>query len=84
MYCGGMSEWNYTQCSQPFSSQADAEKYLRDKDFAGYVLKRLDGYTAVCPTYPEGFYPDAVTVSEIDNSRCELRRHGATPAPSCC
>ena len=79
-----MSEWNYTQCSQPFTSQADAEQYLRDKDFAGYVLKRLDGYTAVCPTYPEGFYPDAVTVSEIDNSRRELRRHGATPAPSCC
>ena len=84
MYCWGMSEWNYTQCSQPFPSQADAEQYLRDKDFAGYVLKRLDGYTAVCPTYPEGFYPDAVTVSEIDNSRRELRRHGATPAPSCC
>lgn len=84
MYCGAMSEWNYTQCSQPFTSQADAEQYLRDKDFAGYVLKRLDGYTAVCPTYPEGYYPDANTVAEIENSRGALRESHSTSTPQCC
>lgn len=84
MYSGGMSEWNYTKCSKPFESQTDAETYMREKDFAGYVLKRLDGYTAVCPTYPEGYYPDAVTVSEIDNSEGELRKSHPTTARQCC
>ena len=84
MYCGGMSEWNYTQCSQPFTSQADAEQYLRDKDFAGYVLKRLDGYTAVCPTYPEGYYPDAKKVLEVENSKNELRAERSSLPVNCC
>lgn len=39
------------------------------KDFEGSILAREDGtYTAVCPTYPEGYYPDAVTVEVIDKS----------------
>lgn len=84
MYCGCMSEWNYTKCSKPFESRAEAEKYMREKDFAGYVLKRLDGYTAVCPTYPEGYYPDAVTVAAIDNSLGELRTEASNTTPSCC
>lgn len=84
MYSGGMSEWNYTKCSKPFESQADAETYMREKDFAGYVLKRLDGYTAVCPTYPEGYYPDAVAVSEIENSQGELRNSHPTATRQCC
>lgn len=84
MYSGGMSEWNYTKCSKPFESQAEAETYLNERDFAGYVLKRLHGYTAVCPTYPEGYYPDAVTVSEIDNAAGELGAAKATATTQCC
>ena len=56
---------------------------MREKDFAGYVLKRLDGYTAVCPTYPEGYYTDAVTVAAIDNSLGELQTESANTRPGC-
>ena len=52
-----MSEWNYTKCAKPFESEEEALGYLQDKDFAGYVLKRDHGYAAVCPTYPDGYYP---------------------------
>lgn len=79
-----MSEWNYTKCAKPFESQQEAEDYLREKDFAGYVLKRDIGYTAVCPTYPEGYYPDATTVSEVDNSSLELRAQKNLLNQNCC
>ncbi len=37
------------------------------KKFKGSILAREDGnFTAVCPTYPEGYYPDAVTVEVIE------------------
>ena len=40
-----------------------------EKDFKGQILAREDGtFTAVCPTYPEGYYPDAVTVEVIDDN----------------
>ena len=42
---------------------------MLSKDFAGWILKRENGFAAVCPTYPEGFYPDAVVVAEIENSK---------------
>jgi hypothetical protein len=80
-----MSEWNYTKCAKPFESETDALEYMKSKDLAGYVLKRDLGYTAVCPTYPEGFYPDAVLVSEIDNSKAELAAsRKSLPLTSCC
>jgi len=60
-----MSEWNYTKCTKPFESEEDALQYMQTKDFAGYVLKRDRGYAAVCPAYPEGFYPDAKVDQEI-------------------
>ena len=42
---------------------------MLEKDFKGQILAREDGtFTAVCPTYPEGYYPDAVTVEVIDDS----------------
>ena len=56
---------------------------MREKDFAGDVLQRLDGYTAVCPTYPEGYSPDAVTVAAIDNSLGELQTESANTRPGC-
>lgn len=62
-----MSEWNYTQCAKPFASQDDAREFMLNKGFAGQILLRdHGGYTAVCPTYPEGYYPDAVSVETID------------------
>ena len=59
-----MSEWNYTKCSKPFNSIKEALDYMITNSFDGQVLERSNGYSAVCPTYPEGFYPDAVPVAE--------------------
>ena len=62
-----MSEWNYTKCAKPFATQGDAREFMINKGFAGKILLRDHGdYTAVCPTYPEGYYPDAVSVETID------------------
>ncbi|MBA66322.1 MAG: hypothetical protein CL756_00165 [Chloroflexi bacterium] len=58
-----MSEWNYTKCSKPFESVEDALEFMISRSFEGQVLQRTKGYTAVCPSYPEGFYPDAVPVA---------------------
>lgn len=64
-----MSEWNYTKCAKPFSSQDEAREFMVSKGFAGQILKRDNGgFTAVCPTYPEGYYPDAVSVETIDDA----------------
>ncbi len=80
-----MSEWNYTQCSKPFDSEAEAIEYMKSRDFAGWVLKRDSGYAAVCPTYPEGYYPDAVVVAELDNSKRELAKATrGLPLSNCC
>lgn len=67
-----MSEWNYTKCSKPFTSVEDARNFMVEKNFEGQILAREDGtFTAVCPTYPEGYYPDAVKVEEVKNtSQC--------------
>ena len=85
MYADSMSEWNYTKCAKPFESREAALSYMQERDFAGYVLKRNRGYTAVCPTYPEGYYPDASVVAEIENSKNELRSlKRSLPMASCC
>ena len=61
-----MSEWNYTSCSKPFGSVEEATDFMCEKKYDGMILLREDGsYTAVCPTYPEGFYKDAVLVKEL-------------------
>jgi hypothetical protein len=57
---------------------------MKSKDLAGYVLKRETGYSAVCPTYPEGFYPDAILVTEIENSKAELEKERKSPPISNC
>ena len=80
-----MSEWNYTKCSKPFESEAEAIEYMKSRDFAGWVLKRDSGYAAVCPTYPEGYYPDAIVVAELDNSKRELAKATrGLPLSNCC
>ncbi|MEY4989915.1 MAG: hypothetical protein RIS08_141 [Actinomycetota bacterium] len=80
-----MSEWNYTKCSKPFQSEAEAIEYMKSRDFAGWVLKRDSGYAAVCPTYPEGYYPDAIVVAELDNSKRELAKATrGLPLSNCC
>jgi len=58
-----MSEWNYTKCSKPFESVEDALEFMVSRSFEGQVLQRTHGYTAVCPTYPDGYYPDATPVA---------------------
>ena len=58
-----MSEWNYTKCSKLFESIDEALEYMITNSFDGQVLQRTEGYSAVCPTYPEGFYPDATPVA---------------------
>ena len=53
-----------------------------NKEFKGSILAREDGtFTAVCPTYPEGYYPDAVTVEVIDDSALKKL---ATLSTDCC
>jgi len=84
MYSGGMSEWNYTKCAKPFQSEAEAEVFMSERDFAGYLLKRADGYAAVCPTYPDGYYADAVVVREVENKAGELAAAKAEASISCC
>lgn len=85
MYSGSMSEWNYTKCAKPFESEAEAIKYMTQKDFAGYVLKREVGFSAVCPTYPEGYYPDATVVANVENSKLELKALAkGVPLAACC
>ena len=73
MYGGTMSEWNYTKCAKPFESLEAAEVFMEEKDFAGHILEREAGYTAVCPTYPDGYYPDAKLVKSRENSKGELK-----------
>ena len=58
-----MSEWNYTKCAKPFTSEEDALEFMVSQSYDGQVLKRNEGYSAVCPTYPDGFYPDATPVA---------------------
>jgi len=84
MYSGGMSEWNYTKCAKPFQSKAEADVFMSERDFAGYLLKRADGYAAVCPTYPNGYYPDAMVVREVENKAGELAVAKAEASISCC
>lgn len=82
-----MSEWNYTKCAKPFESLEQAREFMRTKDFAGHILKREAGFAAVCPTYPDGYYPDAVLVESHDNSKGELADQNRTislQVSSCC
>ena len=67
-----MSAWNYTKCAKPFESEEAAREFMVRKDFAGHILKRENGYAAVCPTYPDGYYPDATLVASFENSKGEL------------
>ena len=61
-----MSEWNYTKCAKPFSSIEQAREYMLSRGFEGQILSRESGgYTAVCPTYPDGYYPDATPVETV-------------------
>lgn len=71
-----MSEWNYTKCAKPFESVEAARTFMIEKDFAGHILKRDTGYAAVCPTYPDGYYPDAELIESRDNSAGELLAWG--------
>ncbi len=57
-------------------------------DFAGHVLKRNNGYAAVCPAYPDGYYSDAVLVLSRDNEKRELsstaKQLPISSASDCC
>lgn len=83
MYALNMSEWNYTKCAKPFDSAQSAKEYLLAKDFAGHILRET-GYSAVCPTYPQGYYPDAVLVESVENSLGELKAQSPATTSSCC
>jgi hypothetical protein len=73
-----VTEWNYTKCAEPFSTQEEARKFMVTRGFGGHILKRdHGGFTAVCPTYPEGHYPDAVVVESVDEAQ-----NTATNAPN--
>ncbi|MDP7007089.1 MAG: hypothetical protein QGG57_02725 [Candidatus Poseidoniia archaeon] len=80
-----MSEWNYTSCSKPFDSVEEALEFMQARKFSGQVLKRTEEYTAVCPTYPEGYYPDAVSVaSYAPESGVTLAADEGEATADCC
>lgn len=55
------------RCTKAFESVDEARDFMLSKDYDGHVLLRGDGtYTAVCPTYPDGFYPDATIVATVE------------------
>ena len=69
------NDWDISRCSKPFCCKEDAEEYIQAKNFEGMVLELNDGsIQAVCPTYPEGFYPQAKVLSTIGSSEscCEI------------
>ena len=79
-----MSEWNYTKCAKPFSSVDEAREYMMSRGFEGQILARDNGgYTAVCPTYPEGFYPDAIPVETV-TGHAPPTLPVIQPAEACC
>lgn len=79
-----MSEWNYTKCAKPFSSVEEAREYMMSRGFEGHILARDNGgYTAVCPTYPEGFYPDAIPVETVTGSVPQMLPV-IQPSEACC
>jgi hypothetical protein len=54
------------RCTKAFASVDEARDFMLAKAYDGHVLLRGDGsYTAVCPTYPDGFYPDATIVATV-------------------
>lgn len=62
-----IEEWVVERCSKPFESKNDAVSYMKEKKFDGMVLKLEDGsIQAVCPTYPDGYYPNAEILEEVD------------------
>jgi hypothetical protein len=66
-------EWVVERCSKPFVSQEDASVYMKEKKFDGMVIKLEDGsIQAVCPTYPDGYYPNAeiLEVVNADSEAC--------------
>lgn len=85
-----MSEWNYTQCAKPFESHQQARAFMLERGFAGQILLRdHGGYTAVCPTYPEGYYPDAISVETITEEAISRPSNdhlvgGPSNADDCC
>ena len=79
-----MSEWNYTKCAKPFTSVDEAREYMTSRGFGGQILARDNGgYTAVCPTYPEGFYPDAIRVETVTGSAPQALPV-IEPSEACC
>ena len=61
-----MNQWNVSKCAVSFNSVDDAMNYMCSHKYDGLILERDDGtFSAVCPEYPEGFYPDAKTVKEV-------------------
>ena len=61
-------DWIVERCSKPFESKNDAVTYMNDKKLDGMVLKLEDGsIQAVCPTYPDGYYPNAEILEEVNS-----------------
>lgn len=55
---------------------------MRARDFEGWILARADGtFTAVCPTYPDGYHPDAVVVEAIPEGSMPMAPSSAGAAP---
>jgi hypothetical protein len=73
---------------EPLESLEDAEAFITERGLAVHILKHRNYHAAVCPTCPDGFYPDAVLVRPRDNSKGELNgtnnMPGINSASNCC
>lgn len=61
-----VAAFDVDRCTKAFRSVDEARDFMVAKHYDGHVLLRGDGtFTAVCPTYPDGFYPDATIVATV-------------------
>ena len=73
-----------TRSAQSLSPVEEAREYMMSRGFEGHILARDNGgYTAVCPTYPEGFYPDAIPVETVTGSAPQMLPV-IQPSGACC
>ena len=67
-----ITNWNVSKCAESFDSYEESLSYMSSHSFDGMILEREDGtFSAVCPTYPDGFYPDAKIIKKVSYSESQ-------------
>ena len=78
------TNWNVAKCTESFDSCEEALSYMSSHSFDGMILEREDDtFTAVCPTYPDGFYPDAKIIKKVSYSESHSKsQDNCCPEPN--